>query len=108
MAALADMGAAIRFEGGTAPLPTHDPQLLAQAAIWNLRTLYGDLDILYSPAGGGYEELLPNAEWVTIRSKELTNRAKDHLTLEDLRRFRDQQRERGTERGGHSPQLPLL
>lgn len=65
MAALADLDAAIWFEGGTVRLPTHDPQLLAQGEIWNLRTAYGDLDLLYSPAGGGYEELLPNAEWVT-------------------------------------------
>lgn len=38
MAALADLDAAIRFEGGTVRLPTHDPPLLAQGEIWNLRT----------------------------------------------------------------------
>jgi predicted nucleotidyltransferase len=105
MSALADLDAAIRFEGGTVPLPTHDPVLLARGEIWNLRTVYGDLDLLYSPAGGGYEDLLPNAEWVTvrgypvlvaslddiIRSKELADRVKDHQTLDELRRFRDEQ-----------------
>ena len=119
MAALADMDTYIRFQGGTVPLPTYDPELLVQAEMWNLRTRYGDLDILYNPAGGGYDQLVPNAEWVTIgacpvlvaslddiiRSKELANRAKDHLTLEDLRRFRDQQQEHRTHREG--PELSL-
>jgi len=114
MAALAELGTAIRFEGGTVPLPTHDPQLLAQGEIWNLRTECGDLDLLYSPAGGGYEELLPNAEWVAvrgcrvlvaslddiIRSKELADRVKDHQSLEALRRFQDEQRAHGTGREG--------
>ena len=114
MAALAELGAAIRFEGGTVTLPTHDPQLLAQGEIWNLRTVYGDLDLLYSPAGGGYKELLRNAEWVTVRgypvlvaslddiilSKELADRDKDHHSLEELRRFRDEQRERHVDREG--------
>ena len=106
MAALAELDAAIRFEGGTVPLPTRDPQLLAQGEIWNLRTVHGDLDLLYSPVGGGYEELLPSAEWVVVRgypvlvaslddiihSKELADRGKDHQTLDILRRFRDEQK----------------
>ncbi len=114
MAALAEMDAAIRFEGGTVPLPTHDPQLLAQGEIWNLRTVHGDLDLLYNPAGGGYEKLLPNAEWVTVRgypvlvaslddiihSKELADRDKDHHSLQELLRFRDEQQEHGTHREG--------
>ena len=62
MAALADMDTYIRFQGGTVPLPTYDPQLLVQAEMWNLRTRYGDLDILYNPSGGGYDQLVPNAE----------------------------------------------
>ncbi len=66
MAALADMDAYIRFQDGTVPLPTYDPQLLVQAEMWNLRTRCGDLDILYKPAGGGDDQLVPNAEWVTM------------------------------------------
>jgi len=106
MAALEDLEAAIRFEGGTVPLPTHDPQLLGASEIWNLRTVYGDLDLLYNPAGGGYDELLAESERVNvggypvlvaslddiIRSKELADRAKDHEALVQLRRFRDQQK----------------
>lgn len=113
MAALDELDAVIRFEGGTVPLPTHDPQLLAHGEIWNLRTVHGDLDLLYDPAGGGYAELLPGAEWVTvrgfpvlvaslddiIRSKELADRAKDHESLAELRRFRDQQRRDAKEPG---------
>ena len=49
MAALDELDAVIRFEGGTVPLPTHDPQLLSASEIWNLRTAYGDLDLLYNP-----------------------------------------------------------
>ena len=109
MAALDELDAVIRFEGGTVPLPTHDPQLLSASEIWNLRTAYGDLDLLYNPAGGGYDDLLAGSEWVTvrgypvlvaslddiIRSKELADRAKDHESLTELRRFRDQrQRDR--------------
>lgn len=104
MAALEDLGARIRITGGeTVPLPTHDPVLLERGEIWNLTTRHGDLDLLYNPAGGGYEHLLPEAEWVTVRgypvlvasindiitSKEIANREKDHRSLSELRRFRD-------------------
>ena len=67
----------------------------------------GFLDLLYSPAGGGFEKLVEDAIWVDvgegwvaavasmddiIRSKELANRPKDQQTLPDLYRFRDQQK----------------
>ena len=69
------------------------PNLLDQSDVWTLRTIYGDVDLLYAPAGGGYNHLLANAELVTVRgypvlvaslddiihSKELANRDKDHM-----------------------------
>ena len=105
-AALEELGARLRIGEETVRLP-NDPRLLAQGEIWNLRTVYGDLDILHAPAGGGYEHLIERAVEVEvgdgvmvlaasmddiIHSKELANREKDHLTLAELRRFRDQQK----------------
>ena len=104
MAALEDLGARIRIGGGeTVRLPTHGPVLLERGEIWNLTTRHGDLDLLYNPAGGGYEHLLPDAERVTVRgypvlvaslddiitSKEIANRDKDRRSLPELRRFRN-------------------
>lgn len=108
MAALEELSARIRFGDETVFFPTSDPLLLATGDIWNLRTVYGDLDLLYAPAGGGYDHLIKNAVEVEIgdgvivmaaslddiiRSKELANRPKDHDTLSQLRRFRDEQQQ---------------
>ncbi len=107
MAALEEMGARIRFGDETVGLPYSDPLLLASGDIWNLRTVHGDLDLLYAPAGGGYDDLIQDAVEVEIgdgvmvlaaslddiiRSKRLANREKDHIALPELRRFRDEQR----------------
>ena len=107
MAALEEMGARIRFGDETAGLPYSDPLLLASGDIWNLPTVHGDLDLLYAPAGGGYDDLIQDAVEVEIgdgvmvlaaslddiiRSKQLANREKDHIALPELRRFRDEQR----------------
>ena len=113
MTALEELNARIRFGDEDVHFPTSDPLLLASGDIWNLRTVHGDLDLLYAPAGGGYDHLVENAVKVDIgsgamvlaaslgdiiRSKELANRAKDHQTLDALRRFRDEQSRQ--ERGG--------
>ena len=108
MAALEELGARIRFgDDETVRLPYSDPLLLASGDIWNLRTVHGDLDLLYAPGGGGYDDLIQDAVEVEIgdrvmvlaaslddiiRSKELANRDKDNIALPELRRFRDQQK----------------
>ena len=108
MAALEELGARIRFgDDETVRLPYSDPLLLASGDIWNMRTVHGDLDLLYAPAGGGYDDLIQDAVEVEIgdgvmvlaaslddiiRSKELANRDKDNIALPELRRFRDQQK----------------
>ena len=66
LAALEEMDADIRHGESTARLPTNVPNLLEQSTMWNLRTIYGDLDMLYNPLGGGYDYLLLNAVRVDI------------------------------------------
>ena len=46
---------------------------------------------------GNYGAQLHGVE-VQTQDADMTDRAKDHLSLEDLRRFRDKQREHGAER----------
>lgn len=107
LAALREMKAQIRrTEDFLIPLPTDDPGLLEERDFWRLRTIYGDVDLIHAPRGGRYEVLQPNAEVVNVRgypvlvasmddiihSKELADRPKDHLSLPELRRFRDQQK----------------
>ena len=97
---------ALMAGGGTVDLPTEDPEMLQFMGIWHLDTVHGRLDLVYSPAGGGYEDLVEGAVRVDIgdgsivlaaslddiiASKELANREKDHKTLPTLRRYRDQQ-----------------
>ena len=105
MAALEDLNAHVRTgDDEIVFLPTTVPELFDSGEIWNLRTRYGDVDLLYAPAGGGYEQLLSGAEWVhvngypvlvaslddIIRSKELADRPKDHQALPELYAFRDE------------------
>ncbi|MCQ3805566.1 MAG: hypothetical protein OXC98_02640 [bacterium] len=107
LAALGEMDAHIRqSEDFLILLPTDDPGLLEERNFWRLRTIYGDVDLIYTPRGGGYEYLLPKSEVVNvrgypvlvaslddiIRSKELSDRPKDRQSLPELRRFRDQQK----------------
>ena len=107
LAALGEMDARmLRADDFTIPLPTDNPGLLEERNFWRLRTIHGDVDLIFSPLGGGYDHLLSKAEWVSvsgypvlvaslddiIRSKELANRDKDHRALPELRRFRDEQR----------------
>ena len=114
MAALKELDAHIRTSGEPVPLPKHDPLILLGTPMWNLTTVYGDLDLLYSPSGGGYHELIGRAVAIDvgfgtivlaasiddiIASKEEANREKDHRSLPRLRQFRDQQLSRSA-RGG--------
>ena len=106
-AALGELDARIiRTEDFTIPLPTDQPSIFEERDFWRLRTSYGDVDLIFAPRGGGYGYLLPNAVQVMvgrypvlvaslddiIRSKELANRDKDHQSLPELRRVRDQAR----------------
>ena len=106
LAALEELEAHVDVQGWVAPLPTDDPEIFANADVWHLYTVHGELDLLYAPVGGGYEHLITNAVEVDIgdgtlvftasmddiiRSKELANRPKDRVSLPELRRFRDQQ-----------------
>jgi hypothetical protein len=102
--ALRELGARIRAEGAPDGLPfNHDGASLASAEIWNLVTRFGEVDLLFHPAGfDGFADLASNAETVdfdgipvlvaalddVIRSKEAAGRAKDIATLPYLRRLR--------------------
>lgn len=100
-AALAELDARLRTDGGdVVPLPP-DSRLLAQAETWTLATRHGDLDLVFSPPGtGGYDDLRRDAFEVdlgrdvhvrvaaladVIRSKEASNRPKDRAQLPALR-----------------------
>ena len=105
-AALGEMDAHIRRTDDFAiPLPTDQPGIFEERDFWRLRTIHGDVDLIFAPRGGGFDHLLPSSVRVMVggypvlvasiddivRSKELANRAKDHQSLPELRRFRDQQ-----------------
>ncbi len=86
---------------GIEPLPfNHDAEFLAGVDVWNLDTLYGDLDISFVPTGTeGFADLRRDAVTLNvgdltvvvaslgdiIRSKQAANRDKDQLTLPTLR-----------------------
>jgi len=105
-AALRDLHARIRTSAEPAGIEFRaDAVFLAQMAMVNLVTDFGDLDISYQPAGfAGYEELVDHAVeidvagvavWIAslddvIRSKETANRPKDHATLPILRALQDE------------------
>lgn len=85
------------------PMP-FDPGLIASAQSWTLTTRFGDLDLVFVPAGSrGYPDLSrgadelpisvdpPLAVWVAsledvIRTKEAAGRDKDRAALPLLRR----------------------
>jgi predicted nucleotidyltransferase len=80
----------------------HDGASISDAAVWNLATTFGGLDITYVPAGtSGYADLAERAQKTdiggiivrvaaledVIRSKEAANREKDRVVLPALRRL---------------------
>lgn len=99
-AALLELDAMIRAEN-TDPLPfSHDAQSLADVAIWNLTTRFGELDISTVPSGThGFPDLRRDALTITVRgvdvqvasladivrSKDAAGRTKDKLVLPVLR-----------------------
>ncbi len=104
-AALDELGARIfsdrEPEGVLLPA---DPRLLEQAAVWNLVTRFGRLDLSFRPAGTtGYPDLIRDAvtfrvesvEVTTaslrdiIRSKQAAGRERDLQALPTLRRLLD-------------------
>ena len=103
--ALTELDARIRVEGVPEGLPfNHDGDSLLNGEIWNLTTLYGDLDLTLIPSGtSGYEDL--SRDCIThqllgvivriasladiIRSKQAANRPKDQRVLPTLRMILD-------------------
>lgn len=107
-AALREMGAELRAEdelgfadGGAVSAPFDcSSEFLARQELLFLVTRFGELDLVFEPAGTrGFEELRPRSEAVTlgsavvqvarledvIRSKEAADRPKDRRTLPLLR-----------------------
>jgi hypothetical protein len=80
----------------------HDGRSLADAAVWNLATSFGGLDISFEPAGTkGFADLADRATIVDVggvevtvaaledivRSKQAADREKDRVVLPALRRL---------------------
>ena len=96
---------------GETPLAfAHNAESLSAVRVWNLTTMYGDLDISFVPSGtGGYVDLvrdssLRDVDGVRvrmasladiIRSKQAANRPKDQRVLPVLREILATRRERG-------------
>jgi predicted nucleotidyltransferase len=99
--ALRALDAKIRTDAAPAGLPfDHDGESLGAAAVWNLKTPYGDLDLSFVPAGTeGFEQLNRSGLDVDfdgvavrvaslediVRSKQAANRDKDRRHLPVLR-----------------------
>ncbi|HET8776294.1 MAG TPA: hypothetical protein VFN76_01415 [Candidatus Limnocylindria bacterium] len=112
-AVLGELGAVLR--GAPADLPFHpDRRTLERGDAFTLRTDYGDLDILGTPAGvSGFDDLDANAEEADlddgllvrvaslddlIRMKRAAGRPKDRVELEILGALRDEIDASGSER----------
>ena len=109
-AALTDLDARVRTESEPEGVPfAHTGGSLADAAVWNLRTRLGDLDISFVPNGTqGYRDLSRDAvedrmfgvEVLVasladvIRSKQAANRPKDQRVLPTLREILASRHER--------------
>jgi hypothetical protein len=112
-AALRDLDARLRTTDAPEGIPfPFEPASLRNNEIWNLTTAYGDLDLVFVPAGTrGYDDLRRDAVVVdfgtvqapmasladVIRSKQASGRAKDAASLPALRQTLEVIRER--ERG---------
>ena len=96
----------------------HDGASLSDAAVWNLATAFGGLDITYVPAGTtGYSDLAERSQSIDIggvvvrvaalediiRSKEAANREKDRVVLPALRRLLERSSEHRSRPADHQP-----
>ena len=106
--ALYELDAKVRAAELDEPLPFHhDATSLAAGGIWNLTTMYGDLDITFMPSGTqGYDDLKRDAITVElrgvsvrlasladiVRSKEAAGRDKDRRALPVRRELLARQR----------------
>ena len=107
MGALRALDARYRLVGNVVGrrVNTGDPELISASELWHLATIYGPLDLLYDPIGGGYDYLIEEAFQVDIgdgyvvlaaslediiTSKTMADRPKDRQVLPDLLFFRDQ------------------
>ena len=103
-AALTALGARVYVSPQEALAFDHTGQSLADAAVWNLATAHGGLDITFVPAGTqGYADLAERATVIdvgdldvriaaledVIRSKAAAGREKDLVVLPALRRLLD-------------------
>jgi hypothetical protein len=109
--ALDQLDARIRTDDVPEGLPfAHDAKSLARAAVWNLVTNAGDLDLAMMPSGTqGYDDLRRDAIAIEIlgvptriaaladiiRSKEAAGREKDRAALPMLRRLQTEIEGRG-------------
>jgi hypothetical protein len=99
-AALTELNAKVRADGIDPLAFSHTGESLADVAIWNLRTKFGDLDISATPSGTrGYSDRRRDALVVRIRSvefaiasiadivrsKDAAGRNRDRLVLPVLR-----------------------
>ena len=100
-AALRELRAKVRAEGETLPF-AHDGESLGRNGIWNLTTVFGDLDLTLVPAGTtGFDDLTRDAVDLevmgvvvrvasladVVRSKAAAGRPKDAAQLPLLRRL---------------------
>jgi hypothetical protein len=108
--ALRDLDARLRTtrEPDGVPFPL-EPEMLATARSWTLVTRYGDLNVVFEPAGSRrYEDLIRDADTLRlqiepevrapvaslrdlIRTKEAAGREKDRAALPMLRRTLEEQ-----------------
>ena len=113
-AALRELGARLRVpddpRGVEFPI---DARMLDTARVWTLTTAFGDLDVVFEPAGTrGYDDLRRDALELdlgvpvlvaslrdVIRMKEASNRPKDQAQLPALRQTLEVIREREQEGG---------
>ncbi|MGH7745661.1 MAG: hypothetical protein ACREQ5_12865 [Candidatus Dormibacteria bacterium] len=101
-AALREIDARVYVTSDQALEFDHDARSLDAAAIWNLATRFGGLDITFVPSGTqGYSDLAHRAEALDlggvtvrvaalediVRSKEAAGREKDNVVLPALRRL---------------------
>lgn len=81
--ALTELGARVRAGGVPDGLPFgHDGTSLGRAAIWNLQTRFGDLDILSEPGGiGRFEDIKARSVQLQTRGLTITVASLDDIIL---------------------------